>query len=173
MSTTLRYIPIPQQPPEMPLPQGNLTMVNNTFITSRVAVTIPPGEQFEPLSHETIVLIVLITMLITCSILILLLIRSKPIYNVTYVKTFVKQQIEGIGEISYHYSGLKLILRKIFLELRSRLKIGNKTPREMALIENKTRDFAEIYEDVVYGDKERRDFWVVIEFVKKVFNIEE
>ncbi|MEM1628072.1 MAG: hypothetical protein QXP02_03330 [Desulfurococcaceae archaeon] len=174
MSTTLRYIPIPQPPPEMPISQGNITMVNNTLPASGVWVVGTSKEGLEQPSHEVIMLIALIIMLVTCTVLILLFMRSNPTYGSVHLKTFTKQYGEHLGRVNYRYSGLKLILRKIFLRLKERLNMGSdKTPREIASIDSRARSFAEIYEDIVYGDKERGDVSMVVEFVKKVFSIEE
>lgn len=56
--------------------------------------------------------------------------------------------------LGYRYDGSKLILRRVYLELRRKARCGNCTPRELAIGGHVPRDFADLYEDVVYGNIE-------------------
>lgn len=67
------------------------------------------------------------------------------------------KKYEDVREIHYTYSGIKAILRKYYVKIREEMRCPSCTPREVATKINKYTMFAEIYEDVVYGCKERTD----------------
>ena len=72
--------------------------------------------------------------------------------------------------LNYVYDGVKAVLRKYFLELRNKLGYRNCTPRELYISTRikELEDFAEVYEDIVYGSKIRKDYTRVISMVRKL-----
>lgn len=60
-----------------------------------------------------------------------------------------------LGElVEYLYPGIKAVLRRYYLRLRESLGCRTCTPREIAARVGSYADFAELYEEVVYGSKE-------------------
>ncbi|GAY25605.1 hypothetical protein ATG_08080 [Desulfurococcaceae archaeon AG1] len=66
-----------------------------------------------------------------------------------------EERVDLYGGYSYH--GIKLTLRKIYLSLRRSSGCGRCTPRELVLSGHAPGFFADIYEDIVYGEVMRDD----------------
>ncbi len=75
----------------------------------------------------------------------------------------------GVEQYSgYSYQGIKLVLRKIYLSLRRSSKCEGCTPRELALKGYAPIDFADTYEDIVYGGVERADIDPILGRVREI-----
>lgn len=75
--------------------------------------------------------------------------------------------------IRYTYSGLPKLLREAFIKLRNKFCGIYCTPRELALRFKKSEKlqiFVNVYEDVVYGAKERSDAYRVLQEVEDLYN---
>lgn len=71
------------------------------------------------------------------------------------IEKLAKSLNEARGaSVDYRYDGAKLILRRVYLELRRRARCSSCTPRELARGGYAPRGFADLYEDVVYGNIE-------------------
>lgn len=79
-----------------------------------------------------------------------------------------KELYEQRITVVYAYRGLKKILREYFIRFRNKVGCSNCTPRETLGKLGFLKRFVEVYEDVVYGDKQRGDVESVIDEVKKI-----
>ena len=84
-----------------------------------------------------------------------------------YVMLGEKEQRERGIKVEYSYHGLKKILRDYFVKFRNRIRCPYCTPRETLNKLIFLKKFVEVYEDVVYGDKQRVDVENVIDEVKR------
>ncbi|MEM0027563.1 MAG: hypothetical protein QXT53_06770 [Ignisphaera sp.] len=79
-----------------------------------------------------------------------------------------KEYYEEMCKIEYSYYGLKRILRNYFVNFRNRIRCPYCTPRETLSKLSFLKRFVDVYEDVVYGDKQRADVETVIDEVKNI-----
>ncbi|MEL9940387.1 MAG: hypothetical protein QW348_06525 [Ignisphaera sp.] len=84
-----------------------------------------------------------------------------------YVVLGEKEQRERGIKVEYSYHGIKRILRDYFVKFRNRIRCPYCTPRETLNKLIFLKKFVEVYEDVVYGDKQRLDAENVIDEVKR------
>lgn len=103
---------------------------------------------------------------------ILIYLRHK--YSGPMLFSVVHKTSKSLGDITidYSYEGIAKILREVFLNIRNRLCKPYCTPREIALKYSSSpllQLFAKVYEDVVYGSKERDDVGSVVAEVMKYF----
>lgn len=84
-----------------------------------------------------------------------------------YVMLGEKEQRERGIKVEYSYHGIKRILRDYFVKFRNRIRCPYCTPRETLNKLIFLKKFVEVYEDVVYGDKQRVDAENVIDEVKR------
>lgn len=114
------------------------------------------------ISPETSYLIIALVIILIISLIILII-------NPSSIPSPRKSSIIGIKQesfsrepsITYVYEGFKRILRNIYIELRRRHRCYFCTPRELSMERSDEEidlgRFAEIYERIVYGDKEPRE----------------
>lgn len=173
MGVTLRYIPI------LPRPEGSSYWVrgyNATIETTSAAMEpniVTSYEQLLVYSKNVWLILCFVLISITGILLTLMVLKSGFLGGPIHLKGLIDYSEKHFEKAMYYYTGLKRVFRDVFLKVKKKLNVGNKTPRETASVDSKLEKFAEMYEDVVYGDKERSEALSVINAVKRVFGVEE
>lgn len=171
VSTTIpqRYIPIPQSY------QANVSVLNaSTQIQGRgVNETSVMSIALGGFNQDLSLILSIVILIITVGIILLYIITTTSIPRISgrSVEIFRDAQSGGgSGELygGYNYQGVKLMLRKIYLSLRRSSGCITCTPRELALKGYAPEDFADIYEDTVYGGVERSNVDHIVERFKEI-----
>ncbi|MEM0001039.1 MAG: hypothetical protein QXP03_06300 [Desulfurococcaceae archaeon] len=173
MGITLRYIPIPPRPEGAPYWEHGYNATAETTSATMEPNIVTSYEQLLAHSRNVWLLVCLVLVSVMGVLLALMVLRSSPLGGAIQLRGLVDHSERYFEKALYQYAGLKRVLRDVFLKVRKKLNAGNKTPREMAGMDRKLEKFAEMYEDVVYGDKERGEALSVVNAVKRVFGIEE
>ena len=146
-------------PRYLPLGEDVEYVVNATVTRTPVTVTrTPVAEALPPLGGSTLpfvifgVLLGLLTLLIIVSTLYSYLHRGEGPITPRRYSPRLRQVLSELVE--YLYPGIKAVLRRYYLRLRESLGCRTCTPREIAARVGSYADFAELYEEVVYGSKE-------------------
>jgi hypothetical protein len=166
---SLRYVPIPpslnELTSDMPL---NITYLPNASIKfQNISQHISMPVLYPVISNEFVEYLLLAIALSLIFFTVILYIRN--IYREStevLVNIGEKNVYEAIPSAEYIYTGLKKILRRYFIALRDRAKCVGCTPREVLHKLKQYHRFVEVYEDVVYGDKQRSDVEEAINEVK-------
>ena len=133
---------------------------------TRIPIAASPALSFEVAS--IVIYIALITLLLVLTVALLVIPREPSSRrNIALLRTLKT----GYGEhvcADYTYSGIRAILRHVYLELRKAFRCPKCTPRELAQLSKAPAiiRFAEVYEDVVYGAKTRQDIDEVLKEVE-------
>lgn len=160
VKTSLRYVPIPSSlnelAPDMLL---NITSLPNASIkTQNVSHYIPLPIQYPVISNEFVEYLLLVMALSLIFFTVILYIRNIYRESSNVLITIGKEKLyEAMPSAEYIYTGLKKILRRYFIVLRNKARCIGCTPREVLYRLKLYRRFVEVYEDVVYGDKQRED----------------
>ncbi len=169
MSNPIRYIPIPENSTAHPViinstfPRGNLTLNSTEALMNK-------QPQAGPL-HFPFLVYYLFSAIVIAVILILAHYYGGGIHAPTRVIVQLgARERRSFIEAIYEYAGIKKILRSYYLRLREIFGCPSCTPRELALMSRDRRiyRFAEVYEDVVYGSKERSDVDEVVREIDKI-----
>ncbi len=169
MSNPIRYIPIPENSTahtvitNSTFPKGNLTLNSTVALMNKQPPVGPLHFSF------------LIYYLFFATVIAVILILAHHYGGGIHAPTRVIVQLAA-GERSsfiraiYEYAGIKKTLRKYYLRLREIFGCASCTPRELALMSGDRRiyGFAEVYEDVVYGSKNRGDVDEVVKEIDKI-----
>ena len=155
MTHTIRYKPLPFKTNPAPGRVPGYIPQKATTTTPHSNYSIPyqpPGEMgnpwYLPLVFISLAVIALIIILYSYY-------KSQPVKPpiVNIVTGRINKEITP--RIKYSYSGVKLVLRRIYLLLRERVNCYYCTPREIYSRDRRREVglFARIYEEVVYGSK--------------------
>jgi len=169
LSNPVRYIPIPENKTIHPI------ITNFTFqkgnITLSVTRTFTPQQPHAVVTHTSFLIYYLFIAAVVSLALVLFYYYSSGVPVPTRVMVRLGGgRPESFIRAIYEYTGIKKVLRKYYLKLREIFGCTSCTPRELAVMSKDKRlyRFAEVYEDVVYGSKNRSD---VDEVVKEVEGI--
>lgn len=174
MGATLRYIPILPKPEGAPYwERGYNATVETTSTTTELNIVTGYEQLLMYYSKNVWLLVCFFLISVTGVLLALMVLKSSPLGAPVYLKGLIDRSEKYFERALYYYTGLKRAFRDVFLKIKKKLDAGNKTPRETASLDRKLEKFVEMYEDVVYGDKERSEALSVINAVKRVFGIEE
>ncbi len=174
MTHTIRYKPLPFRTNPAPTHVPGYVPQKVTTTTPHSNYNIPyqpPGEMgnpwYLPLVFIGLTVIVLIIILYSYY-------KSQPIKPPTVNIITGKIGGEVFPRINYSYSGIKLVLRRIYLALRRRVSCCNCTPREIYSRDGRSEVglFARIYEEVVYGSKTWKGVEKTIDKLKRLLSYE-
>ncbi len=164
-----RYMPIPQ---DYQVINGafNITTYTQEVNTSRTDLA---GGALRAFHQDLSLVLSLAVMLIIVAIVVIYMLSITsipriPSRSVEISRGISRDQEHVESHRSYSYDGIKLVLRKIYLGLRRSSGCGRCTPRELALKGYASVDFADVYEDIVYGDIKRSDVDRVVERAKEI-----
>ena len=149
---------MPELPRYLPLGEDLEYVVNLTVTRTPINVTRTPAVGGLPsLGNSPIPLVVLgvvaglLALLIIASALSYLYRGEGPITP----RRYSPRLRQVLGElVEYLYPGVKAVLRRYYLRLRESVGCRTCTPREIATRVGSYTDFAELYEEVVYGSRE-------------------
>ncbi|MEM2698841.1 MAG: hypothetical protein QXF17_05950 [Ignisphaera sp.] len=153
-----RYIPIPR----------GIGLSNHTYVEYNltvgyrngvnVSMEIAPGEQ-QPfiLPWSYLLYAFLISLIVIIAVIAVFYMSFGYRGTIARIVSGTKEGYRGVPEVTYVYTGVKAILRKYYMKLREKVQCLQCTPREIAFKIGIYGRFADVYEDVVYGCKERRD----------------
>jgi hypothetical protein len=167
---SIRYVPIPPTLfRNLSGLQQNVSAVTNISIElQRAANYISPSMDYHQISSELIeVLLITLTLLLIAIIVLLYFKSGYGVHGTTSIVLGRREFHENFPRVNYVYRGVKSVLRKYFTMLRKRFGCSTCTPREISLKLGLFRKFAEVYEDVVYGDKQRLDVDEALQEVRK------
>ncbi len=162
-NTIIRYIPIEETITKVPIVHEHISVTRTTTLIHTIPELIGRpqiGVYAKP--HAIPIDIPLTLFIVILSMFLFLLVKSilykgeKFTVSLPVIKG--KKVVEGI-RYSYSYRGIKDILRRIFVNMKRVYGFKPSTTiREMSTkIDSRVREFAELYEDIVYGDIPRQD----------------
>lgn len=164
-----RYMPIPQ---DYQVINGafNITTYTQEANTSGADLS---GGVLGAFYQDLSLVLSLAIMIIIAAIIVIYMLSITSLPRIPSRSVEISRRISGDQESvdsygSYSYDGVKLVLRKIYLGLRRSSGCGRCTPRELVLRGYAPADFADVYEDIVYGDIERSDADRVVEKAKEI-----
>ncbi len=164
----VRYIPIPENETVHP-PIANFTLSRGN-ITANISTVLLPRQTLGVSSHSSFLIYYLLFATVAFAVLVLAYYYSSGVPIPTRVMVSLgERRVEPIITAIYEYTGIKKVLRRYYLRLRNMIGCTTCTPREMAMMSRDKRIymFAEVYEDVVYGSKNRMDVDNVISMIDK------
>lgn len=149
---------MPELPRYLPLGEDLEYVVNATVTRIPINVTrTPDAGGLLPLGGSALPFLILgavaglLALLILASTLSYLYRGETPITP----RRYSPRLRQVLGElVEYLYPGVKAVLRRYYLRLRESVGCRTCTPREIATRVGSYADFAELYEEVVYGSKE-------------------
>lgn len=149
---------MPELPRYLPLGEDLEYVVNATVTRIPINVTrTPDAGGLLPLGGSALPFLILgavaglLVLLILASTLSYLYRGETPITP----RRYSPRLRQVLGElVEYLYPGVKAVLRRYYLRLRESVGCRTCTPREIATRVGSYADFAELYEEVVYGSKE-------------------
>lgn len=125
---------------------------------------------FENTMTHIFLYIVLACMIISLTYILFLYSRHRYVGYTPIIS--MHKHSENLDALSpkYSYKGIAKILHELLIELRNKVSCRYCTPREVSfklITSSLIKLFVSIYEDVVYGAKNRDDVYIVIEKVRE------
>jgi len=149
---------LPELPRYLPLGEDLEYAVNVSVSRTPITVTrTPVAGGIQSLEGTTLPFLVLGVVL---GLILLLIVLSSLSYlyrgeGLITPRRYSPRLRQVLGElVEYLYPGVKAVLRRYYLRLRESVGCRTCTPREIASRVGSYADFAELYEEVVYGSKE-------------------
>jgi hypothetical protein len=167
---SVRYVSIPPGFSEILVDlQLNATGIANVSTRGRglpqYAPLLPSPAQ---IPSEVVELVLIVSAFLLVLVMVFLYIRSSYRAHETLSVTLDRREPhELFPTVNYVYKGVKSILRKYLTLLRSRVGCSICTPREVSHRLGFLKKFVEVYEDVVYGDKQRLDIDEALQEVRR------
>lgn len=164
-----RYIPIQimQLRSYENISQTNFTFVKPQELNISFAENYYHGGETFPQVLNYLPYIVLITGLLILMILYLIGLRR---YTVAPAEIYFgeKSIFNYIPKVNYVYEGIKSILRKYFVKVRDKFQCFSCTPRELLKRVPFISKFVTVYEEIVYGNKNKSDVKEALNEVDRV-----
>ncbi len=172
-TTPLRYIPLPRTLPINTLRPHPIYLRGNATTSSAIVTPIPTVAP-STLSIDVlsaVIYIALIALLLMLTVALLVVPREPSSRQSVAILRMPRTGYEERELYTdYTYSGIRAILRCVYLRLRKAFRCTRCTPRELAQLSQVPAivRFAEVYEDVVYGARTRQDIDDVLREVEKL-----